>query len=42
LKETHPAAVDNKHFASEIGNNDLLFDYKLKEGVCDTMNAIGL
>ncbi|MFT4777552.1 MAG: tetratricopeptide (TPR) repeat protein [Flavobacteriales bacterium] len=42
LKETNPAAVDNKHFASEIGNNDLLFDYKLKEGVCDTMNATWL
>lgn len=42
LKEAHPDAIDNKHFASEIGNNDLLFDYKLKEGVCDTMNATWL
>lgn len=42
LKDELPAAIDNKHFASEIGQNDLLFDYTLKEGVCDTMNATWL
>lgn len=32
----------NVHFASEVMNGDLHFDYTLKEGVCDTMNATWL
>ncbi len=39
LSETHPGRVFNRHFASEVSENDLSFDYKLREGVCDTMNA---
>ena len=42
LKDELSDAIDNKHFASEIRQNDLLFDYTLKEGVCDTMNATWL
>lgn len=39
LSETHPRRVFNRHFASEVSENDLSFDYRLREGVCDTMNA---
>jgi hypothetical protein len=39
LEEAHPEQVVNKHFASELGVTDLTFDYQLKDGVCDTMNA---
>lgn len=39
LQNEYPKRVVNKHFSSEIGVKDLTFDYKLKDGVCDTMNA---
>ncbi|NQX90911.1 MAG: hypothetical protein HRT74_02010 [Flavobacteriales bacterium] len=31
--------VENLHFSADIKDNDLSFDYLLKPGVCDTMNA---
>jgi len=32
-------AVENYYFDAEIINNELHFDYKLKKGVCNNMNA---
>jgi MutS domain V/MutS domain III len=34
-----PDYISNKCFESEIRNNELLFDYKLREGVCITLSA---
>ena len=31
--------IKNKYFDARIRNEELFFDYKLKEGVCKTMNA---
>lgn len=31
--------VKNKYFDAEIVNNELFFDYKYKEGICQNMNA---
>ena len=31
--------VDNYYFDAEIVNNELFFDYKFKEGICQNMNA---
>jgi DNA mismatch repair ATPase MutS len=33
------ANMKNVHFAANIKGDDLHFDYRLKPGVCDTMNA---
>jgi DNA mismatch repair ATPase MutS len=32
-------AVKNYYFDAEIINDELFFDYKLKQGVCQNMNA---
>lgn len=37
--ETELEAVKNYYFDAEIINDELYFDYKLKEGVCQNMNA---
>lgn len=37
--ETKETAVKNYYFDAEIKNNELYFDYKLKQGVCKNMNA---
>jgi hypothetical protein len=34
--------VVNLHFSADVGQDDLHFDYRLKSGVCDTMNATWL
>jgi DNA mismatch repair ATPase MutS len=31
--------VQNMHFSSTIDGNEILFDYKLKPGICDSFNA---
>ena len=31
--------VKNKYFDAEIVNDELFFDYKYKEGICQNMNA---
>lgn len=41
LADAHTEIV-NLHFAADVGQNDLHFDYRLKSGVCDTMNATWL
>lgn len=39
LAEANPAYISNKCFESEIINDELIFDYKLKEGVCTKLSA---
>jgi len=31
--------VENHYFDEEIVNDELFFDYKFKEGICQNMNA---
>ena len=37
--ENEFSTIKNYYFDAEIVNNELFFDYKLKEGVCKNMNA---
>jgi DNA mismatch repair ATPase MutS len=39
LRLTHPDAIRNLCFEITINDDKLNFDYKIKEGVCSTMNA---
>lgn len=39
LESKYPDKVDNYYFDIEIANNQLTFDYKLKNGICRTFNA---
>ena len=39
LKETYPANILNYHFDALVSNDELYFDYKLKTGVCESLNA---
>ncbi len=39
LKEEYPQRLFNYHFDVQIANEELFFDYILKEGVCQSMNA---
>ncbi|MCH5715868.1 P-loop NTPase family protein [Niabella hibiscisoli] len=39
LIKEYPAFIANKAFESAIINDELLFDYQLKEGVCNTLSA---
>lgn len=39
LAEEYPNHVSNKCFESRIINDELLFDYKLGDGVCSTLSA---
>jgi MutS domain V/MutS domain III len=39
LSAEYPDYMGNKCFESEIINGELVFDYKLKEGVCTKLNA---
>ena len=39
LKEENNGYISNKCFESEIINDELIFDYKLKEGVCTKLSA---
>ena len=39
LKETYPANILNYHFDVQVENEELYFDYKLKEGICTSLNA---
>lgn len=39
LKETFPHNILNYHFDAQVSNNELYFDYKLKTGVCESLNA---
>ncbi len=39
LKEFYPANILNYHFDAQVSNDELYFDYKLKTGVCESLNA---
>jgi hypothetical protein len=39
LKETYPDNILNYHFDVQVANDELYFDYKLKEGICTSLNA---
>jgi DNA mismatch repair ATPase MutS len=39
LKDDYPANIYNYHFDVQVNNGELYFDYKLKEGICTSLNA---
>jgi len=39
LENTYPAAISNYHFDVQVENDELYFDYKLKPGICTSLNA---
>ena len=39
LIETYPKNILNYHFDAQVSNDELYFDYKLKTGVCESLNA---
>jgi len=39
LKEEYPANMLNYHFDAQVSNDELYFDYELKEGICSSINA---
>ena len=39
LKKAYPSNVLNYHFDAQVSNDELFFDYKLKEGICNSINA---
>ncbi|MFT3679265.1 MAG: hypothetical protein QM791_03270 [Ferruginibacter sp.] len=39
LKETYPDSILNYHFDVQVNNEELYFDYRLKEGICNSLNA---
>ena len=39
LKDDFPSQIENSYFDVEIENDNLIFDYKLKPGICSNMNA---
>ncbi len=39
LEKEYPQSVKNKCFEVEIENNELIFDYKIKEGISKNLNA---
>lgn len=39
LQNDYPASINNYHFDVEVEGEELYFDYKLKSGVCRSLNA---
>jgi hypothetical protein len=39
LKNRYPQSLENYHFDVQVQGEELFFDYKLKEGVCQSLNA---
>jgi predicted DNA-binding protein YlxM (UPF0122 family) len=39
MKEDYPANILNYHFDVQVSNEELYFDYRLKEGICTSLNA---
>ncbi|MGC4102590.1 MutS-related protein [Ferruginibacter sp.] len=39
LKDNYPDNILNYHFDVQVANDELYFDYKLKEGICNSLNA---
>jgi len=39
LADEFPAKLHNYHFDVQVAGDELYFDYKLKKGICTSMNA---
>ena len=39
LEKQFPGELCNYHFDVQVANEELFFDYKLKSGICTSMNA---
>jgi DNA mismatch repair ATPase MutS len=39
LQQQYPQSLDNYHFDVQVAGEELYFDYKLKPGVCTSLNA---
>ncbi|MDZ4809884.1 MAG: hypothetical protein SGI96_16705 [Bacteroidota bacterium] len=39
LCDEYPGNIQNYHFDVQVANDELFFDYKLKRGICQSMNA---
>ncbi len=39
IKDEYPNSIINYHFDVQVSNDELYFDYKLKPGVCNSLNA---
>jgi hypothetical protein len=39
LSDEYPGNIENYHFDVQVANDELFFDYKLKRGICKSMNA---
>jgi MutS domain V/MutS domain III len=39
IKQEYPGNILNYHFDVQVSNDELYFDYKLKEGICSSLNA---
>jgi len=39
LEKQYPEAIENYHFDVQVKGEELFFDYKLKHGVCHSLNA---
>ena len=39
IKDDYPDNIINYHFDVQVSNDELYFDYKLKPGVCNSLNA---
>ncbi len=39
LEEQYPQSIENYHFDVQVEGEELYFDYKLKQGVCTSLNA---
>lgn len=39
LKEDYPGNISNFHFDVQVSNEELYFDYRLKAGICTSLNA---
>lgn len=39
LEKRYPKAIENYHFDVQVKGEELFFDYKLKHGVCHSLNA---
>ena len=39
MKKDYPSAITNYHFDVQVEGEELYFDYKLKRGICQSLNA---
>jgi DNA mismatch repair ATPase MutS len=39
MEEDYPGNIHNYYFDVQVSGEELYFDYKLKEGVCRSLNA---